>query len=277
MKPDSGAKKSELDRTEWNFRSIPKSEVETCFIYEYARELVRRSPRISDLLARWKAGCKAREKTPEWYEGNKACIELIKALNICFPDCPSLILEGFPDSPWQELSQKVRAKLVEETTEGVHHNWNRLPYDKLHLQTLRALTTANVRSIETFRYFHEIFHNRELSETEYGFFAINWGYPDPEIRRAFGKWLSEQSQGREKRGLREIKYKPRGRGALRDQLNWLGALRVKEHYPRKQLVNYPHPSLKVTARPYWNLTDLYDGAKKAREVLSRLSRMADRS
>jgi hypothetical protein len=52
------AKKAELDRKEWCFTSIPKPEIETCFIYEYARELARRSPRILDLFTKWRAGWK---------------------------------------------------------------------------------------------------------------------------------------------------------------------------------------------------------------------------
>jgi hypothetical protein len=279
MKREQGAEKAELDRKEWDFRLIPKSELEACFIYEYARELARRSPRILDLLAKWKTSWSARKKTPERYEGRKAGMELTKTMTTCFPAFPSLILgtDWFPDTSWQALDQKVRAEMVEEMNKGLHHYWSRLPFDKLNIQTLRRLKAANVTSIEAFRYVHELFSKEDLSQSEYGFFAINWSFPDPEIRRAFGKWVLEERKDREIRGLTKIKYKPRGRGGLRDQLNWLGALRVKEHYPRKQLVDYPRPSLKVAARPYWNLTDLYEAAKKARKLVDCLLQMAGRS
>lgn len=278
-KQSRSANKVELAQTEWDFREIPKGEIEACFIYEYARELARRSSRILDLLAKWKTGWSAPKKTPERYEGRKAGMELTKTMTTCFPDFPSLILgtDWFPDTSWRALDQKVRAEMVEEVNKGLHHYWGRLPFNKLNIQTLRRLKAANVTSIEAFRYIHELFSKEDLSQSEYGFFAINWGFPDPEIRRAFAKWVLEERKDRDIRGLTEIKYKPKGRGGLRDQLNWLGALRVKEYYPRKQLIDYPHPSLKIAARPYWNLTDLYEGAKKARELLDRLLQVAGRS
>jgi len=277
-KQSRSANKAELAQTEWDFREIPKAEIEACFIYEYARELARRSPRILDLLAKWKTSWSALKNTPERYEGRKAGKELTKTMTTCFPDFPSIILgtDRFPDTSWRALDQKVRAEMVEQINKGLHHYWSRLPFDKLHIQTLRQLEAANVRSIETFRCIHETPRNEDLSQTEYGFFAIDWNYPDPAIERAFGKWLSEQRKDREKRGLTEIKHKPKGRGGLWDRLNWLGALRVAEHYPRKQLVEYPKTRLKINAPPYYHLPDLYEGASKARKLLGRLLQVAGR-
>jgi hypothetical protein len=280
MKPGQKAEKSELDRKEWDFREIPKTEVEACFIYEYARELARRSPRIFDLLATWQAGWSAPKRSAKKDQGRKVGMELTKTLNACFANFPSAILadDRFPDTPWQALDEKVRSTSVEDVNQGLRHYWNSLPFDKLSIQTLRQLEGAKVTSIEAFRWVYELFRTKEnLGQSEYGFFAINWSYPDPAIKRAFGKWLSEQRQDREKRGLTELKYKPRGRGGLKDQLNWLGALRVKEHYSRKQLVDYPWPRLKVAACPYLNSTDLYEAAKKARELVENLLQMAGRS
>jgi hypothetical protein len=280
LKREQGPEKSEPDQKEWDFREIPKTEVEACFIYEYARELARRSPRIFDLLAKWQAGWSTSKRSVKKAEGRKAGMELTKTLNACFADFPSAILDDdrFPDTPWQALDEKVRSTSVEDLNQGLRHYWNSLPFDKLSIQTVRQLEEANVTNMEAFRWVHELFRTKEdLSQSEYGFFAIHWGYPDPAIKRAFGIWLSEQRQDREKRGLTEIKYRPRGRGSLRDQLNWLGALRVKEHYPREQLVDYPRPRLKVAARPYENLPDLYEGASKAPELLDRLLQLAGRS
>ena len=240
---------------------------------------MKRSPRVLDLHAKWESSWNAPQKTPEWRQGRKAFFELAKLMRNCFPDFPGVVLahKWFLDAPWQRLEQQMRSELVKEVAEAIHHYWNRLPYAKLHIQTLRELEAANVKSVEAFRYIHEIFHTEDVRETEYGFFAVNWSYPDSEIRRAFEQWLSQQHQHRPKHGLRHIKHKQRRRGSFRDQLNWLGALRVKEHYPRKQLVDYPSPRLKIAALPYRNLTDLYDCAKKARELLRRLLQMADRS
>jgi hypothetical protein len=114
------------------------------------------------------------------------------------------------------------------------------------------------------------FQERGHQPIERGSFAINWYYPDAQLKRAFAEWLSEQRKDREKRGLTEITYKPRGRGGFRDRLNWLGALRVVNHYSKKQLVDYADTNLKVGA-PYRHLPDLYEAAKKALHLLSSVS------
>src|SRR6266446_1072477 len=80
------AKKGKLGRKEWDFRKIPKSEIEACFIYEYARELARRSPEILDLCTQWEAGRSAGKKTPQFSEGRKVCQEFRKTMTDCFPD-----------------------------------------------------------------------------------------------------------------------------------------------------------------------------------------------
>jgi len=100
--------KSELDRKEWDFNLIPKPEIETCFIYEYARELTRRSPRILDLLAQWQAGWSAGKKTRQFSEGRKAYKEFRKIMTACFPDFPLINEDWFPHTPWQGLDEKVR-------------------------------------------------------------------------------------------------------------------------------------------------------------------------
>ena len=268
MKREHGANKSELPREEWDFRSVPQSEIETCFIYEYARELVRRSPRILNLRAELKASSTA-----------KTARELIKIMRKCFPDFPVGVFghNWFPDVPWQRLDEKLRSELVKETMEGLHRYWKSLPFGKLHIRTLRQLEPTNIRSLEAFRDLHEIFHTEDINETEYGFFAINWSYPNSEIRRAFEQWLSDEREGRKRQGLIHIARKPRGRGGFKDQLNCLGALRVTEHYPRKQLADYPYPRLKISSTPYSNLPDLYEATKKAREFLNKLLQMAERS
>jgi hypothetical protein len=274
MKRERAANKPDLPREEWDFQSVPQSEIETCFIYEYARELVRRSPQISDLWAKLKANITA-----------SAFDEFSKIIDKCLPGASATVFarKWFPDSPWKRLDEKLRPKLVKRTTEELQHYWKSLPSGKLHIQTLRnmeatfrSVEAVNAKSVETFRYFHEIFHTEDINETECGFFAINWSYPDSEIRRAFEQWLSDEREGRKKRGLKHIARRPRGRGGLRDQLSCLGALRVTEHYQASQLSHYPNPRLNVSA-PYSNLPDLYAAAKKASEFLRQAVAKADRN
>jgi hypothetical protein len=253
--------KDELDRKEWDFSSIPESEIEACFIYEYARELARRSPRISALFAIGQIACSAGHD-----EGRKAHIRNI--MTACFPDFPTINEDWFPGTPWQGLDQKVRSALVGEVNNGPQHYWNSLPIHKLSIETMKF--DKNVGANGTLRYVPQPFREEDISQTESGFFAINWNYPDAELRRAFAKWLSEERKDRVSRGLTEIKYK-RKRGGFIDRLRSLGALRVVNHYRTNQLVDYEAQDAKLkVAAPYRYSSDLYESAKKAGKLLDML-------
>jgi hypothetical protein len=244
------AKKGKLDRKEWDFRKISKSEIETCFIYEYARELAKRSPRISALFTQWQAGRRAGETTPEFSNGTKAYKEFRKMMTACFPDFPDVNEDWFPDTSWQRLDENVRSRLVKEVKSGPQHYLNS--------------SSSNKLSARTFKF-------EKPSEM-----GCEWRYvPEPfsaALKRAFAEWLSQQRKDREKSGLTEIKYKPNGRGGLRDKLRCLGALRVVNHYRSTRLVEYylQDSKLKVAA-PYRYSSDLYKNAKKARELVKMMS------
>jgi hypothetical protein len=127
------AKSGKLDRKEWDFRKIPKPEIEACFIYEYARELARRSPGVLDLFILGQIGWSAGKKTPQFSEGRKVCQEFRKTMTDCVPDFLYLYLYGdwFPDTSWQGVDQNVRSELVKEVNYGRQHRWNSLPSVKI--------------------------------------------------------------------------------------------------------------------------------------------------
>jgi hypothetical protein len=258
--------------TEYLFREVPQAELEACFIYEYARELARRSPRMSELLSKWKASWRAPKRAPKRKEGRKAAWELTNIMRACFPNYSALMLaiDFFPDTPWRELDEKTRLGMVDDVNQS--HTDSEIATDnKLSIATLRELEAPNIRSIEAFRHVHEVFSREDLGQTEYGFFSINWDYDVPDITRVFEKWLKDQRQKRKKRGLTEVKYKPKGRGRLRDQLNWLGGFRVRENFRKKEIVNDdPQQSLNIPDRPYSNYPELCVGAKKGRQVVEVL-------
>jgi hypothetical protein len=116
--------------------------------------------------------------------------------------------------------------------------------------------------------FHEILGNQDMGNTEYGFFAINWDFQNSQIVEAFTHWLNDQREARRAIGMREAKHTV-SRGAFRDKLNRLGALRVKNHYRHKDLVDYGDTNLKVAA-PYSHYPDLLDAAKKAEDEMAKL-------
>ena len=150
--------------------------------------------------------------------------------------------------------------------------------DRLHIETLRQCEPPNIRTIEAFRDYHEFYHaklgKQDLGNSEYGFFAINWNFNDSQIVEAFKHWLSEQRKARKALGLKDAKPTV-SRGGFKDKLNWLGALRVKNHYRHKDLVAHNSPKLKLGCRPYGGAPylyypDLLAAAKKATEEINRL-------
>jgi hypothetical protein len=264
------AKKGKLDRKEWDFRKIPKSEIETCFIYEYSRELARRSPRILALFAQWQAGRRAGERTPQSSKGTEAYKEFRKMMTACFPDFPDINEDWFPDTSWQRLDENVRSRLVKEVKSGPQHYLNSSSSNKLSARTFKFEKPSEMGC--EWRSVPEPFRQEDISHIEHSTLAINWLYPDAALKRAFAEWLSQQRKDRERRGLIEIKYKPKGRGGLRDKLRCLGALRVVNHYRTNQLVEYKLQDSKLkVAAPYRYSPDLYKNAKKARELVKMMS------
>jgi hypothetical protein len=86
--------------------------------------------------------------------------------------------------------------------------------------------------------------------------------------------LNNQREARKVIGLKEAKQTI-SRGAFRDKLNWLGALRVKNHYPYKDLVEYPGGRIKLGSNPlehapYSHYPDLCKTARKAEQEIAKM-------
>ena len=177
----------------------------------------------------------------------------------------------FPAVPWRELPTRARW----ENWPREHGIWKaegrqrrcRYKGDRFHIETLAQLAPPNIRSLADWIDYHEFFRRgQNLSNTEHGFFAINWDYPVPEIRHAFGEWLQEQA---EKRKAKPTINPSHSRGQWRDKLRWLGALRVKNHYRYRDLVDPTDSSLKVDA-PYFYYPALRTNATRAAHLISEM-------
>ena len=179
----------------------------------------------------------------------------------------SALYDWFPDKSWQALDAEIKSILMTL-------NYYSFPgySNSFKIQSLQQLKENRVGIKELLR----LVRAGANSDSEYGFFEIDWDHPDADIKRAFVEWLSGERDKRKKRGLTKIKYKLKGRGGFRDRLNWLGALRVVQHYRKSQLVDYADTNLKVDA-PYCHLPDLYEGAKKAKTQLETLAKLYGRS
>jgi hypothetical protein len=256
-------------RNEWDFEFVPPEQLPACFVYEYARELTRQWPRLLTLLAIREKRRQLPKDHPDRWKEVRVFQLICRIFSRRFSRCPAFW--HFPDTPWQSIGDEKRVELAEEFNfyRGLHERC----FERFRINTLRELEAANETSIEAFAYVQELLSDEELDQTECGFFAINWNYPDCEIESAFKSWLNEQREERTKRGLTEIKHRKTARGRFRDKLRWLGAMRVINHYPPGQLADLPikvvdNPSwrLKVPA-PYSYLPDLYEAARKAQRLI----------
>jgi hypothetical protein len=270
VRNDQRATKEREFRSEWDFDKVPPGERQACFLYEYGREVAKRSPRILGLLAQLKKA----EAKPKGHSDRKKLwgltSEFCDAFEKCFSVCLPISSEFFPGTPWRKLEDQYRLRMLNALSR--HVQGRQRSSDPLSLDTLRELERSGEHSFRVFRFVHETLCQVPLEQTEYGFFAINWDYGKSDIKRAFEKWLAEQLKEREARGCKQAGRKPPSRGGFADKLRWLGAMRVAEHYPRKELVDYPDSNLKVDA-PYCHAPDLFENAKKARTLIDDLSRL----
>ncbi len=260
--------KSIIDKEEWDFARIPLDQREACYLYEYERELTKHWPRLSQLFLIRKQRSILPKEDPKAWKIITTMTLIHRVFLKRFGVGLSIYFDFFPHIPWQSLDDTIRSRLVKDVTSFNREGLSR--FDRLAIHTLRELAASKIRSIETFARVHEFLLSDEArDQTEYGFFAINWDYGDPEIKNAFESWLTERRHEREKLGLKAIKHRRTARGGFVDKLRWLGALRVRNHYSPNELSDYPDSNLKVDA-PYSHLPDLYEAASKAERLLNRL-------
>ncbi len=268
-----------LSENEWKFDLVPADQLESCYLYEYSREYFRRSPTLKGLRNRWesyerwrrKRDPKERPPIPEEHStGHLANLYLQRILEVRLGYSIPVFLPSFPDLPWQELRAQPGLKswpfkqAVEEARERQRkRTWRS---DRFHIETLAQLEPPHIHSLPAWVDYHQFFgRDQDLSHTEYGFFAVNWDFPVPQIIRAFREWIEERAS----KNKPTPKFISKSRGQWRDRLHWLGALRVKNHYRKRDLVDYNESNLKVGA-PYCHYPDLIEAAKKAERLMSEI-------
>src|SRR6202030_2750418 len=121
----------------------------------------------------------------------RAYVELCKIMEGCLPDFPALILSRnqFPETPWQDLDQEFRAKVVQELHKGFRHRYKASRLDAVNILTRWELQKIRQGSLRA-RYAHSVFIQEDLRQTEVGEIAINFNYLNGEITKAFANWLS---------------------------------------------------------------------------------------
>jgi hypothetical protein len=253
-----------LDPAEWDFKKVPSGELEACYLYEYGREFAKRNKTFQRAIATWGKSLKGRD-FDQISDSSSRMREMFGAVARYFPE---LAPHYFPEVPWQKLKPKDLKNIMSRFG-GAKGQWGHLPHDRFWIDTLRDLKPTGVGSLEQFQNFHMAASHKTLENTEYGFFAIDWNFPDPELKRSFDLWLAQQRKLRTKAGLRKAKNQPVSRGGFRDQLSWLGALRVRDFYPAARLTDYPDSKLKVPA-PHSHQPDLSKNSAKAETLIKQL-------
>jgi len=247
-----------LPEKEWNFEAekLSENELPACHAHEYGREIAKRYKPILELLeTRWRSEQLPRgksERRQSWAATSKLCTLEIPI---------SLWSEPTRNVSWHSLPSDIKDAAVESSASDKERKQQP---GGLSISTIRELEPSRCTTMELFQIVDKWLRREHYEQIEYGFFSIDWKSDDGRLKENFADWIRRQRKELKKRGVTK---KP-SRGGLRDQLRWLGALRVKEHYPRQRLVDYPDPKLKVAA-PFSNLPDLYAAAKDAKHIIDR--------
>jgi hypothetical protein len=261
----SSAQNGDLDPSEWDFRKtrLPTSQIEPCFVYEHARELVKRSNRLAAIIAKWKAPQGISRKIVRPRDAPGAHSDAMKLLSECF-DMSFTFDQHFPDTPWLCLPRASREAIKRAISD------ERLSIFSSPLAITLLGKGENIEQrFKVFRALH--WHFRRLNRTRYGFIAVDFHHSDAAIKRTFEKWLSNRRIGR-------VQSDAQNRSGLRDELNRLAALRLLEHYGAKRLLKEPDnraSGIKFSDSPYHHLSDLYRARAKAEKLLNTLATAID--
>jgi hypothetical protein len=261
MSPGDGPGRAPLDWKEWDFAEerLPQGELAACHAHEYGRELVKRCHQISKLLRIVWRGERAPKGNSHRY-GAYLARKRLRLLGI-----PTIFFsQGSQNLNWYSLSKTVRKRACEEVRQ--RRKFSAIFEVGLSISTERELEPSRCRAMELYKLFFELMPIENREHIEYGFFAIDWNSKNEVLQESFANWINRQRKERKKSGV----LRQGSRGGYRDQLRWLGALRVKEHYRFRNLVDYSEqfikPRLRVPA-PYKNVHDLYAAAKDASEII----------
>src|SRR5260370_943113 len=220
--------KALLDEKEWNFETdrLPQRELLACHADEYGRELVKRCPKISKLLRIVWRGEKSPKGSPHRY-GRYLARKRLRSLGI-----PTIFLSnGSQNLNWRSLPRPVRERACEEVQKD--RKLSAIFEVGFSISTERELEPSHQNTMALYKLFFQFMPIKNRQHIEYGFFAIDWNCKDKALRKSFADWINQQRQERKKTG----EVRQGSRGGYRDQLRWLGALRVKEHYRRKNLAD----------------------------------------
>jgi len=248
----------ELPPREWDFRAVPDEELDICFLYEYAREHVKRSRRWHTLTTRLIAP-----------QGTKVpgLNGLHREIRSIFGKAPFLYWFALPDfvgSPWPTIGREERRREAAEFNHGrsqAHSFREAIALNITLARDLAAFAKAGADDYASWVRLDQCFHD-ETDQREYGFLAINWNHTDGQLVAAFEEWLADKRGGRADIESRQGKTKPR------QHLKALGAKRLLEAgLTVTQAVEYTKRFLKDGAGNPFPLYDTPRGWAKAKNQI----------
>ena len=211
-----------LSEREWRFDTVPDTEMDVCFLYEYGREQAKSSKKwkmLADQLhARNSAGRGAKGKT-------KPFLELFDAIGSIFGKGKSLSWccdPAFVTTPWQALDEKLRRDEARQFKEQNSQAQSLQEFICLSIALERDLPKyekAGATDYRSWALLDKLMHD-ETEQREYGFLAVNWNYTNDQLIDEFKKWLDE------KREDRKAVESQQGKAKARQYLRALGAKRL---------------------------------------------------
>jgi hypothetical protein len=244
----------QLDEAEWNFEKLPGCEVAPCSFYEYAREFATHSRRWNDLTTQLH-NLRQLPKNDRRKRGQIKVIREILALFPCRPGNYLFCSPHFTVTPWIKLPSSERKTIAGEWEAELRQaaSLNKLLSLTITLQRdLAQWAKSGVRNFEDWARLDSLLHGQG-QQREYGFFAINWDYPDGHLIAEFTKWLKQ------KRGKQPAGGSQRGQNKQRQHLRALGAKRLLDiGFTAGKAMDYTERFLKDQNG---NPTPLYDAPR----------------
>jgi hypothetical protein len=278
-----------LDSADWDFEPerLSNRELSACHAHEYGREIARQCGYVltqvkilwlaNELPAKYRrapgplAGLTlSNPRKRKLHPGRLRGYEAAFKLSMFGIPVDTLGQRGFESKSWYVLPNTVREAGVRSIRERSQWRDSGSATSVL-LRTIRELDPSGAGRADGFLHRQEIHFLHQVLDThlcganvEFGFFAIDWNSGLGLLKKQIFAWLKRQHDRR--KNIPPVRQRRPSRGQLRDQLRWLGALRVKEHYGPRRLTHGNDPKL-IVAAPYKWKNDLYDAANKAKKIL----------
>jgi hypothetical protein len=224
---------------ECNFRSLKEDELETCFYYEYSRELKSLRLAVGKFTRLHTFGAdygKPSLKTE--------LAQLLGKQSILKRELVQLLAGSAFPRPWQMLSPASKSSLMESLPDAMAELEFRNPLNIIEGDPTQFQNFADFRS--------QVVEPVGVGVIRVGSFAANLAAGAPMIVRKFERWVRRQLRlARDTRGdeLKYFRFRNPGPNGWRTALNQLGAFRWRYHCKK-----YGLTFREASARPDWKRT-----------------------